>query len=212
MAKSKSSGAYLYNSQPHVNDVESGLQPNPIFVSEQYTFMLKHKHSDMFSDEVIWVELVSSGYDISVRRKKDLGDDKAPCMWLHAEGWMPIGYTCMKDGFSEAPEFPEGNYNLGVRWLNTGGVERTDDIRRLQTVRPRDGSAKITLVTMINLEGSIERGRCISDCALGCYVTCDHDSAGPSKITHEYNHRRWHDRNARDADRHFSQLLTRESL
>lgn len=86
----------LFNSQRHIDEVQSGLDASEAHSSEIYTFMLKHKHFDLAPGEVLWVEKVPNGYDTQVKKNKEINTDAAPCMWIYKQGWKPFCY-CKKD-------------------------------------------------------------------------------------------------------------------
>lgn len=146
---------YLFNSQPHIDGIEDGLVCTEEHKNDDFTFMLKHKHFDLSPGEVLFVEKVRNGYNVIVTNSETLGETSSPCMWLYDSGWKPFGYTKAALGYNAPPNVREGNYNIGIRWLNGGGIEHTDEKQRLQWIRPdhMEGKPIITLVNWIETSG-----------------------------------------------------------
>lgn len=151
-----------FNAQPHIDTIRTGLIGTKEHSSEKYTFMLRHKHFDLAADEALFVTKVAKGYDITVKRLDEL-EAASPCMWLFDGGWKAFGYTTAGQGVDEVPDVKEGGYNLGVRWLNNGGIESTDSEQRVQWVRPGGEGGKI-VTTLVNWKQE-------SECETFCFMT-----------------------------------------
>lgn len=154
--------AALFNSQPHIDGIKEGLVCTEEHKSNQFTFMLKHKHFDLLPGEVLYVEKVQTGYNVSVKESNQLDNSSAPCMWMYDFGWKPFAYTSAEFGYTRVPEIREGSYNLGIRWLNNGGIEHTDELKRMQWVRP-DLVEGIPVTTLVNF---LEKSGCVTRCEL----------------------------------------------
>ncbi len=111
--------------------------------------MLKHKHFDLQPGEVLLVTKNQEGYDVSVTKHDALELDYKPCMWIYAGVWQGFGYAKGHLGSDERPNIPEGDFNLGMRWLNSSGNEFTSEERRVQWVRPEVPEGE-TIVTYFN--------------------------------------------------------------
>lgn len=111
--------------------------------------MLKHKHFELQPGEVLYVERVDDGYDVTVRKKKDIEGHSLPCMWIFNQRWLPYAFVAKEWGCTESPNYSPGNYNLGLRWLNDGGFEKTDEVRKIQWVRKSEVVGE-SIVTFIN--------------------------------------------------------------
>lgn len=151
-----------FNSQTHIDDIEEGIRCTQEHKSDKFTFMLKHKHFDLSHGEILFVEKVKHGYDTVVMPLEELDTASAPCMWMYENGWKPFAYTKYDLGFEGVPDIKEGNYNVGIRWLNNGGVEHTDDLKRRQWVRPDDDEGT-PITTLANF---LEISRCVTRCEL----------------------------------------------
>lgn len=157
----------IFNSQPHINNLDEGIVGTKEHISDEFTFMLPHKHFDLLPGEVLYVEKVENGYNVIVKHRNKLDNNSSPCMWLYDSGWIPFGYTRADLGHNKEPTLAKGNYNLGVRWLNNGGTESTDEERRLQWVR-LEAVEGYSIVTLVNWNESSD---CESDCMpTGCVV------------------------------------------
>lgn len=152
----------LFNSQPHVDSIAEGLIGTEEHESDKFTFMLRHKHFDLSPGEVLFVDKVERGYNVTVRNHDAL-ENCSPCMWLYSSGWQPFGYTRAELGYETAPVLAPGSYNLGVRWLNNGGTESTDEDIRLQWVRPEASDEGTSITTFVNWDESSE---CESKCVI----------------------------------------------
>ncbi|CAN8067010.1 unnamed protein product [Agarophyton chilense] len=166
IGSSYSDVASVFNSQNHIDEITSGLEESILFYSEKFTFILRHKHFDLRPGEMLWVDKVENGYDTHVKKQNEMGEDIAPCMWIYAEGWKAFAYCCRELACTESPDITEGDYNIGLRWLNSGGTEFTDEVERTQMVRPptvEEKSAK-SITTMVNWNGpatECEKSICI---------------------------------------------------
>lgn len=162
-----------FNAQPHIDSLSEGLFPHKSFRSEKFTFMLRHKHFDLKPGEVLFVERAgsitnTSGYDVWVRNENSLEKDFWPCMWLYDAEWKPFGYTNRKNGFNGQPDVEPGDYNIGMRWLNDGGTETTDEQTRVQKVRSTFLSSD-SLTTFVNW---VETTHCRTVCKTSrCWKT-----------------------------------------
>lgn len=118
--------------------------------------MLQHNHFDLVPGEALWIDKgldVEDRYPVTVVLQAELDDNSVPCMWMHdREQWIPFAFTDEKFSVRELPPLPGGPYNLGVRWLNCGGIEHTDENRRTQWARP--GECEDGLVTMMSSDGA----------------------------------------------------------
>lgn len=162
----------LFNNQPHINTAQNGLKDDPKHSSDRFTFMLRHKHFDLGHGEVLWVERVSWGYKVSVKKQGELQTGALPCMWLHNKSWKPFGYTGKIFGWAGDPDVPPGDYNIGLRWLNFGGVENTNDIERTQIVTndPAVNREK-GIITMRNWVDK-EESACSHVCIIHICINC----------------------------------------
>lgn len=166
---------FIFNLQPHIDEIREGLVGTKEHTSEDFTFMLQHKHFDISPGEVLYVEKVDDKrYNVKVKNRDTLGVDSSPCMWLYNSGWKPFGYTKCELGYDKVPPVAPGGYNLGVRWLNNGGTEWTDEDKRLQWVRQdrEEGKAIVTLVNWVQH----------SDCESDCFPTCCVTPVGGSRL------------------------------
>ena len=170
----------LFNSQAHIDEIDTGLTCNEKYRSHKYTFMLKHKHFDLSPGEVLFVEKIKNGYNVTVKSYNSLERDVKPVMWLYASAWRPFAYTKGEDGCCEVPDMPAGNHNLGARWLNNGGTEFTDEFHRTQYVRPELGSGE-AIITLVNCE-----------CNSGCATKCEKTMCTATNGGHRWAHTRPH--------------------
>lgn len=155
----------IFNSQTHIDDIYEGITGSEEHRSDEFTFMLPHKHFDLSPGEVLFVEKTESGYNVTVEHRNRLDTNSSPCMWLYASGWKPFGYTKAELGYDKVPNVDKGNYNIGVRWLNNGGTESTNDEQRVQWVRTNSVAGE-SVTTLVNWEESSD---CISSCQrTGC--------------------------------------------
>ena len=110
MAEAQEDVASIFNAQPHVNDLTSGIEATPQHCSKQYTFMLKHKHFDLSPGEVLWIREVPNGYDTTVTERKKFGTlygsmhvdfrKYMDSFWVHTERSWILGYSwAAKGGF-----------------------------------------------------------------------------------------------------------------
>lgn len=158
--------ASLFNSQKHIDDLKSGLEESSCYESQNFTFILKHKHFDLVPGEVLWVDKTMSGYTTCVKKLREIGHDVSPCMWMYAEGWKAFAYCSSELGYMAPLEISEGNYNVGLRWLNCGGTETTDEYERTQEVRPLNDEERSMayVTTMLNWNGPeslCEKSKCV---------------------------------------------------
>lgn len=152
----------LHNFQTPVHKT-NGLKPSPDMESDKFTFILPHKHFNLEANEVFWIDRMGDDYKIKVVDSKGLSEDAAPCMWIYGNTWLPLAYTRMKDGRIEAPDVPKKSCNIGMRWLNNGGLESTDVHARTMHVVHGDNSDEVNaLTTMVNWE----------DGKVGCSLKC----------------------------------------
>ena len=79
-----------------------------------------------------------------------VSDDSAPWMWMFDGVRIPFAYTTQKLGSKEPPTVPGRDFNLGLRWLNFGGVEETDEKRRMQWVKTSKKKPALGISTMLN--------------------------------------------------------------
>ena len=114
--------AAVYNKQPHILKVKKGMQRDPKYTSDRYTFMLPHKHFDLREGEILWVDKLADAYAVCVRRHNQIDREALPCMWLFDDGWKPIAYTQEEFGSRDIPDIPPGDYSIGMRWLNSAGL------------------------------------------------------------------------------------------
>ena len=141
----------VFNAQPDISEISEGIAVSRRYQSDKYTFMLPHKHFDLESGEALWVERTEDGWRTCVKRFKDMPVESLPCMWLYNDGWVPYGYTRKKDGSVERPDVAMKDCSLGMRWLNCGGMEDTDELRRTQTMTKRSHPPKASdVITIIN--------------------------------------------------------------
>lgn len=164
----------LHNKQPHIDEVLTGMEVDPKYSSDIFTFMLPHKHFDLSEGEVLWVDKRPVGYSVSVKQQDCLEVHALPCMWIHQEDWKPFGYTCKEFGLAGQPDVQPGDYNVGLRWLNFGGLETTDEAKRLQDITEAEGvQRKRVITTMMNWmqNHNFDCGHSIQVCAHTCRHT-----------------------------------------
>lgn len=160
--------ARVFNAQKDLRDIDVGLENEPKYTSDKYTFMLPHKHFDLLDGEVLWVTKRDRGWNASVKEFRSLGNDVAPCMWLHDNGWKPYAFADKNLGSIIAPDVAPGDFNLGMRWINCNGVENTDRKQRTQQMTERDAADEDEdyIVAVINYLGSKAHCKfCICCCA-----------------------------------------------
>ena len=139
-----------FNTQLHIDKIKQGLTVNPRHNSEIFSFMLKHKHFNLKHGEIIWVDRVENGYNSFVLKKSSMKKGALPCTWLYSKGWKAFAYSTHENGLGHDPNVQEGDYNLGVRWLYSGGMETTDEGTRTQAIRPCENNEEYVLTTMVN--------------------------------------------------------------
>ena len=154
--------SHFFNQQPHIDACKVGMTSGPIYSSERYTFMLKHKHFDLNPGEVLWVDHHKHDYTVKAVPGEDAKKVGAPCMWLFTEKWMPFAYTQEALGSEETPDVPPGEYNIGLRWLNSGGTETTSVKDRTQIVRKKNLGGFRSILTMTNHQE--DETSCTSEC------------------------------------------------
>lgn len=162
----------LFNSLPHIDTFKTGLTPHEKHKSDVFTFLLPHKHFELGKSEVLFATRVSDGYDVTVKSIDSLEDNAKPCMWLHSvqsDKWVPFCFADAEHGFAGDPDVPFDDYCIGMRWLNDGGLERTDESLRYQQIRPDDASGN-KICTMINWVCLDECRR--AHCHAYCRTTC----------------------------------------
>lgn len=129
----------LYNAQPHITEVKTGINRTPKMKSDLFTFLLPHKHYTLEQEEIIWFEKQGPHYKTEVITFDSVRNRAFPCMWLWGNGdWVACGFTKKEYGLGTAPECPyvEG-CNIGMKWLNNGGTEHTSTSLREQETLPR---------------------------------------------------------------------------
>lgn len=171
--------AAVYNKQPHILKVKKGMQRDPKYTSDRYTFMLPHKHFDLREGEILWVDKLADAYAVCVRRHNQIDREALPCMWLFDDGWKPIAYTQEEFGSRDIPDIPPGDYSIGMRWLNSAGLELTNEAERTQTIAnlPKELPAH-AITTMMNWEAN-DHLECTHSEKRACShgKTCSHGQA-----------------------------------
>lgn len=143
-----------FNLQPHIDDIKTGIEADSSHASEKCTFMLKRKHFELSKSEILWVDKKPDGYKSKALTISSLPPEAAPCMWLYCDGWKPCAFTGKGLGSWETPTDKRCNFNLGMKWLNCGGSEKTDEEKREQSAQTSDCGKMPphSVVTMVSWE------------------------------------------------------------